>query len=149
MPSILWRASLWSTRAAARKFYFSLHVKVSTAMHYDINTTDVSFCREGMLQYVRVSWSFFAGETSRKPCREYKRIAHPAAAHMPTSNESRQLVNVVVARSRFRTDNGANRNVWSAASSPAKNEGDRLVCANVYGLHWSTKAPGLDGMRCA
>src|SRR5882762_10016550 len=43
----------------------------------------------------------------------------------------------------------ANRNVWSAASSQAKNEGDRLVCANVYGLHWSTKAPGLDGMRCA
>ena len=78
-------------------------------MHYDMSTTDVSFCREGMLQYVRVSWSFFAGETSRKPCREYKRIAHPAAAHMPPSNESRQLVNVVVARSRFRTDNGANR----------------------------------------
>src|SRR5207247_7812412 len=33
----------------------------------------------------------------------------------------------------------ANRNVWSAAVSQAKNETDRLVCANVYGLCWSTK----------
>ena len=43
----------------------------------------------------------------------------------------------------------ANRNVWSAASSQAKNESDRMVCANVFGLRWSTKHPGLDGMRCA
>jgi hypothetical protein len=28
----------------------------------------------------------------------------------------------------------ANRNVWSAALSQAKNEGDRLACANVFGL---------------
>ena len=41
-----------------------------------------------------------------------------------------------------------NRNVWSAALSQAKNEGDRLVYANVFGLCWST-TPGLDGMRCA
>jgi hypothetical protein len=30
-----------------------------------------------------------------------------------------------------------NRNVWSAALSQAKNESDRLVCANVCGLYWS------------
>ena len=29
------------------------------------------------------------------------------------------------------------RHVWSAALSQAKNESDRLVCANVYGLCWS------------
>jgi len=34
---------------------------------------------------------------------------------------------------------GANQNVWSAASSQVKNEGDRLVCANVFGLHWGIK----------
>src|SRR5258708_30318355 len=37
----------------------------------------------------------------------------------------------------------ANRNVWSAALSQAKNEGDRLVCANVYGLGWRTKLLAL------
>ena len=42
----------------------------------------------------------------------------------------------------------ANRNVWSAALSQAKNEGDRMVCANVFGL-CGAQAPGLDGMRCA
>ena len=42
----------------------------------------------------------------------------------------------------------ANR-VWSAALSQAKNEGDRLVCANGYGLRLEHKAPRLDGMRCA
>jgi NAD(P)-dependent dehydrogenase (short-subunit alcohol dehydrogenase family) len=31
----------------------------------------------------------------------------------------------------------ANRNVWSAALSQAKNESDRIVCANVFGLRWS------------
>jgi hypothetical protein len=50
-------------------------------------------------------------------------------------------------RARYRSR--ANRNVWSAALSQAKNESDRMVCANVFGLRWSTKAPGLDGMRCA
>jgi hypothetical protein len=39
------------------------------------------------------------------------------------------------------------RNVWSAASSQAKNEGDMLVCANVYGLCWSIKPLAL--MECA
>src|ERR1035441_10222548 len=41
----------------------------------------------------------------------------------------------------------ANRNVWSAALSQAKNEGDRLVCANVFGLHWSTRLLAM--MECA
>jgi hypothetical protein len=36
---------------------------------------------------------------------------------------------------------------WSAALSQAKNEGDRLVCANVYGRHWRTKLLAL--MECA
>src|SRR2546425_2580140 len=39
------------------------------------------------------------------------------------------------------------RNVWSAALSQAKNDGDRLVCANVYGLCWSTRLLAL--MECA
>jgi hypothetical protein len=39
-------------------------------------------------------------------------------------------------------------NVWSAALSQAKNDGDVLVCANVYGLCWRV-SPGHDGMRCA
>ena len=39
--------------------------------------------------------------------------------------------------------------VWSAAELQAKNERDRLVCAHVYGLHWSEKTPGHDGMRYA
>ena len=43
----------------------------------------------------------------------------------------------------------ANQNVWSAALSQAKNESDRMVCANVFGLSLEHKAPGLDGMRCA
>jgi hypothetical protein len=43
----------------------------------------------------------------------------------------------------------ASRNVWSAGLSQAKNESDRMVCANVFGLCWSIKLPGLDGMRCA
>jgi len=48
----------------------------------------------------------------------------------------------------------ANRNVWSAALSQAKNEGDRLVGWSV-GLRrcirpWlEHRAPGLDGMRWA
>jgi hypothetical protein len=29
------------------------------------------------------------------------------------------------------------RNVWSAALSQAKNESDRMACANVFGLGWS------------
>ena len=37
--------------------------------------------------------------------------------------------------------------VWSAALSQAKNEGDRMVCANVFGLRWSTKLLAL--MECA
>ena len=41
----------------------------------------------------------------------------------------------------------ATLNVWSAALSEAKNESDRLVCANVYGLCWSTKL--LASMECA
>src|SRR5450631_144358 len=41
----------------------------------------------------------------------------------------------------------ANRNVWSAALSQAKNKGDRLVCANVFGLHWSTRLLAM--MECA
>jgi hypothetical protein len=41
----------------------------------------------------------------------------------------------------------ATRNVWSAALSQAKNEGDRLVCANVFGLYWSTRL--LARMECA
>jgi hypothetical protein len=41
----------------------------------------------------------------------------------------------------------ANRNVWSAALSQAKNENDRMVCANVFGLRWSTKLLAL--MECA
>src|SRR5437660_8929008 len=40
-----------------------------------------------------------------------------------------------------------NRNVWSAALSQAKNDGDRLVCANVYGLCWSTRLLAM--MECA
>src|SRR5438445_5810403 len=39
------------------------------------------------------------------------------------------------------------RNVWSAALSQAKNENDRVVCANVFGLRWSTKLLAL--MECA
>jgi hypothetical protein len=41
----------------------------------------------------------------------------------------------------------ANRSVWSAALSQAKNESDRMVCANVFGLGWSTKLLAL--MECA
>ena len=41
----------------------------------------------------------------------------------------------------------ANKNVWSAALSQAKNENDRVVCANVFGLRWSTKLLAL--MECA
>ena len=41
----------------------------------------------------------------------------------------------------------ANRNVRSAAVLQAKNESDRLVCANVYGLCWSTKLLAM--MECA
>jgi|ERR1017187_4201471 hypothetical protein len=41
----------------------------------------------------------------------------------------------------------ANQNVWSAALSQAKNEGDSLVCANVFGLHWSTRLLAM--MECA
>jgi hypothetical protein len=33
-----------------------------------------------------------------------------------------------------RKHDNANRNVWSAALSQAKNEGDKLACANVFGL---------------
>src|SRR2546426_4365192 len=40
-----------------------------------------------------------------------------------------------------------NKNVWSAALSQAKNENDRVVCANVFGLRWSTKLLAL--MECA
>ena len=39
------------------------------------------------------------------------------------------------------------QHVWSAASSQAKNESDRMVCANVFGLRWSTKLLAL--MECA
>jgi hypothetical protein len=39
-----------------------------------------------------------------------------------------------------------NRNVWSAVLSQAKNESDRMVCANVFGLRWSTKLLAL--MEC-
>jgi hypothetical protein len=39
--------------------------------------------------------------------------------------------------------NVANRNVWSASVSQAKCESDRLVCANVYDLCWSSNSwPG-------
>jgi len=41
----------------------------------------------------------------------------------------------------------ANQNVWSAALSQAKNEVDRLVCANVFGLRWSTRLLAM--MECA
>ena len=41
----------------------------------------------------------------------------------------------------------ANRYVWSAALSQAKNESGRMVCANVFGLRWSTKLLAL--MECA
>ena len=41
----------------------------------------------------------------------------------------------------------AHRNVWSAAVSQAKNESDRSVCANVYGLCWSTTLLAM--MECA
>jgi len=58
---------------------------------------------------------------------------------------------MIVAQARFRhtdyfriTDKP---DVWSAALSQAKNEGDRLVCANVYGLGWRTKLLAL--MECA
>src|SRR5712691_4053503 len=44
-------------------------------------------------------------------------------------------------------DCSANRNVWSAALSQAKNESDRMVCANVFGLRWSIKLLAL--MECA
>ena len=40
-----------------------------------------------------------------------------------------------------------NRNVWSAALSQAKNESDRMVCANVFGLRWSTRLLAM--MECA
>jgi hypothetical protein len=40
-----------------------------------------------------------------------------------------------------------NRNVWSAVLSQAKNESDRMVCANVFGLCWSIKLLAL--MECA
>jgi hypothetical protein len=39
--------------------------------------------------------------------------------------------------------------VWSSAELQAKNERDRVVCAHVYGLGWSEKSPGQDGMRYA
>ena len=41
----------------------------------------------------------------------------------------------------------ANRNVWSPTLSQAKNEGDRLVCANVYGLSLEHRLLAL--MECA
>src|ERR1039457_4627598 len=41
----------------------------------------------------------------------------------------------------------ANRNVWSAALSQAKNEVDRMVCANVFGLLLEHKLLAL--MECA
>ncbi len=50
---------------------------------------------------------------------------------------------------RRRPESRAIRNVWSAALSQAKSEGDRLVCANVYDLCWSKATPGQDGMRRA
>src|SRR5271165_5479347 len=43
----------------------------------------------------------------------------------------------LVAISRIR----ANRHVWSAAWSQAENESDRMVCANVFGLRWTTQSP--------
>ena len=51
--------------------------------------------------------------------------AGPAARHVPASVNERWL--------GCETDPGlsANRNVWSAAMSQAKNESDRMVCANV------------------
>ena len=39
-----------------------------------------------------------------------------------------------------------NRHVWSAALLQAKNESDRMVCANVFGLGWSKL---LALMECA
>ena len=45
------------------------------------------------------------------------------------------------------TKAAAKTNVWSAALSQAKNDGDRLVCANVYGLDWSVFFRAL--MECA
>jgi hypothetical protein len=39
--------------------------------------------------------------------------------------------------------------VWSAAELQAKKRRTGLVCANVYGLHWSEKTPGHDGIRYA
>src|SRR6202167_5761803 len=50
-------------------------------------------------------------------------------------------------RKRFAPELRVNRDVWSAALSQAKNEGDRLACANVFGLHWSTRLLAM--MECA
>jgi hypothetical protein len=47
----------------------------------------------------------------------------------------------------YRSESWTNGNVWSAALSQAKNESDRMVCANVFGLRWSTKLLAL--MECA
>ena len=38
------------------------------------------------------------------------------------------------------------RNVWSAAELQAENRDDGLVCANVFGLWWSRRPPGHDGV---
>ena len=35
-------------------------------------------------------------------------------------------------------------NVWSAALPQAKNDGDRLVCANVFGLYWIAVANNVE-----
>jgi hypothetical protein len=40
----------------------------------------------------------------------------------------------------------AEQDVWSAVLSQAKNDGDRLACANVYGLYLELITPGIDGM---
>src|SRR5438128_8463554 len=52
-------------------------------------------------------------------------------------------------RRAITSGSSANRNVWSAAVSQAKNETDRLVCANVYGLCWSTKLRAMMECGCA
>jgi hypothetical protein len=62
---------------------------------------------------------------------------HLEALHLPSISSATGIV----------PGSRANRNVWSAAMSKAKNEGDRLICANVFGLHWSTELLAM--MECA
>lgn len=75
-------------------------------------------------------------------------ISLSVACSMSPSENPMCLIRISADCFRIASECPANRNVWSATVSQAKNESDSLVCANVFGLYWSFgSGPGWNALR--